>query len=74
MSPRLVMVIEPSASNVVDTPIAASRSLMMVTSTMLGTFDRRYTPSASNVAAISFSTEFLAPGTTTVPRRARRGE
>ena len=42
---------------------------MMATSAMAGTFDRWYTPSASNVAAISLSTEFLAPGTTTSPCR-----
>ena len=67
MSPRFVIVIEPSAPNVVDTPIAANRSLMMLTSAMAGTLDSRYTPSASSVAAMSFRTEFLAPGTTTAP-------
>ena len=40
MSPQFFIVIEPPSSKVVDTPIAASRSLMMATSAMAGTFDR----------------------------------
>ena len=40
---------------------------MISTSMMSGTLDSSYTPSAINVAAINFSTEFFAPGTTTVP-------
>ena len=45
---------------------------MISTSAMSGTFDSTYSPSASSVAAISFSTEFLAPGTTTsAAQRAR---
>jgi MFS family permease len=34
---------------------------------MSGTFDSSVAPSTSNAAAISFSTEFFAPGTTTAP-------
>ena len=44
-----------------------SRSPMIVTSAMSGTLVRWNVPSVSNVVAISFSTEFLAPGTVTVP-------
>ena len=40
---------------------------MRSTSTMRGTLPSRYLPSASRVAAISLSTEFLAPATATVP-------
>ena len=42
---------------------------MIATSAIAGTFDSRYLPSASSVAAISFNTEFFAPGTTTWPCR-----
>ena len=48
-------------------PIDVSRSLMQSTSAMAGTLPSTYRPSASAVAAISFSTEFLAPPTVTVP-------
>ena len=40
---------------------------MMPTSTMPGTLSSSYRPSARMVAAISLSTEFLAPPTVTVP-------
>ena len=40
---------------------------MHSTSTMRGTLRRTYSPSASNVAAISLSTEFFAPPISTVP-------
>ena len=40
---------------------------MIATSAMSGTLVNTYSPSASRVAAISFSTEFLAPGTLIVP-------
>ena len=40
---------------------------MMSTSAMPGTLVSSYSPSASSVAAISLSTEFLAPGTSTSP-------
>ena len=49
------------------TPIAPSSSHMMPTSSMPGTLVSRYSPSARIVAAISLSTEFLAPGTRTEP-------
>ncbi len=58
----------PGAGRLVVTPIAASRSLMIVTSAMSGTLVMWCSPSANSVAAISFSTEFFAPGTTTSPR------
>ena len=40
---------------------------MIETSTMSGTLLSSKTPSVSSVVAISLSTEFFAPGTTTVP-------
>ena len=40
---------------------------------MAGTLRSRYSPSASRVAAISLSAEFLAPPTATVPSRGRTG-
>ena len=40
---------------------------MMVTSAIAGTLVISNVPSVSNVAAISLSTEFFAPGTTTLP-------
>ena len=49
------------------TPIAASSSPMIDTSTMSGTLVSSYSPSARRLAAISLSTEFLAPGTSIVP-------
>src|SRR6056297_3404267 len=49
------------------TPIASSRSPMMPTSAMSGTLVISKVPSVSSVAAINLSTEFLAPGTATVP-------
>ena len=57
----------------IDRPIAPSRSAMIDTSTISGTLASSNDPSVSNVAAISFSTEFLAPGTTTSPAADRRG-
>ena len=54
---------------VMRNPTAVRRSAMMSTSTMTGAFVKRYRPSASNVAAISFKTEFLAPGTVTSPAK-----
>ena len=48
-------------------PIAASSSPMIATSTISGTLVSSYSPSARIVAAISLSTEFLAPGTSIVP-------
>ena len=49
------------------TPIAASSSPMIDTSTRSGTLASSYTPSASRLAAISLSAEFLAPGTSIRP-------
>ena len=40
---------------------------MIATSTMSGTLDSSYVPSANSVVAISLSTEFFAPGTVTTP-------
>ena len=48
-------------------PIASNRSPRISTSTMAGTLVSSYSPSARIVAAISLSTAFLAPGTSTVP-------
>ncbi len=55
----------PERSHV--TPIAASSSPMIDTSTRSGTLASSYTPSASRLAAISLSAEFLAPGTSIRP-------
>ncbi len=46
---------------------------MMSTSVMRGTLVRTWRPSASRHAAISFSTEFLAPPARTVPARGPLG-
>ena len=51
----------------VDMPSVSSNSHIVLTSAMSGTLVRRNSPSASNVAAISLSTEFFAPGTCTSP-------
>jgi hypothetical protein len=40
---------------------------MIATSAIVGTLVRVYSPSAISVIAISLSTEFLAPGTSTSP-------
>ena len=67
--PVLVIRIVPSQSFSVRTPMAASSSPMMLTSAISGTLESVKSPSASNVAAISFSTEFFAPGIATSPWR-----
>src|SRR3954470_15594528 len=54
-------------------PMETSRSLMVSTSAMRGTFPSRYSPSASSVAAISLSTEFLAPPIRTEPSKGGPG-
>ena len=48
-------------------PIARRTSDMIATSLMTGTLSRRCTPGASRHAAMSFSTEFFAPFTCTLP-------
>ena len=50
-----------------STPMAPSTSAMMSTSVMRGTLVSTWRPSASRQAAISLSTEFLAPPARTVP-------
>ena len=66
-SPLLVRTSRPRSGATIDTPIAPSSSPMIDTSTISGTLPSSNDPSVSSVAAISFSTEFLAPGTTTSP-------
>ena len=46
---------------------------MIATSLMTGTLPSRWTPGASRQAAMSFSTEFFAPFTWTVPCKRARG-
>ena len=65
--PSLMSRIAPPPSTTVRTPIAPSSSLMIATSAMSGTLVSRYSPSASSDAAISFRTEFFAPGTVISP-------
>src|SRR3954447_16634699 len=50
-----------SAPSSIDMPMERRRSLMHSTSAMSGTLRNTKRPSASVVAAISLSTEFLAP-------------
>ena len=56
-----------------STPMAPSSSPMMSTSVMRGTLVSTWVPSASRQAAISLSTEFLAPPARTVPSRGPLG-
>ena len=56
-------------SQVTVTPMAASTSAMISTSVIRGTLTNTCRPSASRQAAMSFSTEFLAPPARTVPER-----
>ena len=53
--------------------MALRSSRMSSTSTIPGTLESVYSPSARMAAAISFSTEFLAPPTVTVPARGPAG-
>ena len=69
MLPVLTSSSRPGAGRVIVTPMAVSRSPMMATSAMSGTFESWYVPSASRLVAISLRTEFLAPGTVTTPSR-----
>ncbi len=65
--PRFVITSTPGSGRCDDTPSASSSSPMIDTSVRSGTLVSSYTPSASRLAAISLSTEFLAPGTRIVP-------
>ena len=56
-----------------STPMAPSSSPMMSTSVIRGTLVSTWRPSASRQAAISLSTEFLAPPARTVPDRGPLG-
>ncbi len=62
-----------SPSRLTSMPMDTSRSDMVSTSVMRGTLRSTCTPSASRVAAISLSTEFLAPPARTVPDRGGPG-
>ena len=70
-SPVSVSSKRSGAGRLISTPIATSRSLMMSTSAIAGTLVISNVPSHSSVVAISLSTEFFAPGTTTCPTAAR---
>jgi hypothetical protein len=59
--------VRSSASTVTSQPSVSSNWAMKVTSRMFGTCRSSVVPSASSAAAISFSTLFFAPATSTAP-------